>query len=451
MERFVRMSLDELDELCVTGCRLDEVQYPPGLEPTSGSLEIRPLRQGGVKVEVDRCDGATEDFVLSVLFETGGCIFSGGRALAEFFRTAVATAFGVESEPIPPGPATADGDSSARQAAPEPEPRPEPEAVDDDPWPPSRRRRNAPARCGRALVPPDKLAKSIAREVYGQRVALTVVARAVANHLAKPSPSRPETIVLVGPTGTGKTSTIEALPAALADLGAPDRHVFRIDCNELTNESDIRRVLGAPPSYVGYVEEPPLVAALRRPGCIVLLDEVEKATRVVFDVFLSLLDAGRLTAPDGETVDAPGAIVAMTTNEGADDLVYRLRDVPVGGRAEQEACREHLLRAWWPIELVGRIGTFAVYEPLGREVQRGVAEREIHRLAKEFGFVVTGLEPVLADVVWDLGDSSEIGARAFAYATRDLLADAFAEAARSGVSGGVRLEAGPPPRVVASS
>jgi hypothetical protein len=444
MERFVRMSLEELDELCVAGCRLDEVQYPPGLEPARGSLEIRPLRQGGVKVEVDRCDGATEDFVLSVLFETGGCIFSGGRALAEFFRTAVATAFGVESEPIPPEPASADEDSAARE--------PEPEVVDDDPWPPPRRRRKAAAARGRrALVPPDKLVQRLAREVYGQRVALTVVARAVANHLAKPSPSRPETIVLVGPTGSGKTSTIEALPSALADLGAPDRHVFRIDCNELTNESDIRRVLGAPPSYIGYVEEPPLVAALRRPGCILLLDEVEKATRVVFDVFLSLLDAGRLTAPDGETVDAPGAIVTMTTNEGADDLVYRLRDVPVGGRAEQEACREHLLRAWWPVELVGRIGTFAVYEPLGREVQRGVAEREIHRLAKEFGFVVKAIEPVLAEVVWDLGDASEIGARAFAYATRDLLADAFAEAARSGVSGGVRLEAGPPPRVVASA
>jgi ATP-dependent Clp protease ATP-binding subunit ClpA len=306
---------------------------------------------------------------------------------------------------------------------------------------PDRRRRKAAPR-------PARLASRLAREVLGQDEALAIVARAVTNHLAKPFPSRPETIALLGPTGTGKTSTVGALPGALAGLGVRDRHVFRVDCNELVHASDVRRVLGAPPSYIGYVEETPLVAALRRPGCIVLLDEVEKATQAVFDVFLGLLDDGRLTAPDGETIEAPGAIVVLTTNEGADDLVHRLDDVPAGGRAEQEACREHLLRAWWPPELVGRIGTFAVYEPLDAAARRGVAERAIHRLAAEFGVAVGELEPVLADVVSDLADASDIGARALTYAARDLLADAFADAARAGVQGDVRLEAGPPPRVV---
>lgn len=429
MERFVRMPVDELEELCAAGCRLDGVTYPPGLRPPRGTLALRALPRGGVKIEVDRRSGPLDDFVLSVLFETGGCIFSGSDDLARFFRTVVADAFGIEREPEPP---------------------PAPAVVEEEPVttvPRAARRER-----GRGAVPrAAKLATRLAREVHGQDAALALVARAVTNHLAKPFPSRPETITLLGPTGTGKTSTVEALPAALTGLGLRDRHVFRVDCNELVHASDIRRVLGAPPSYIGYVEETPLVAALRRPGCIVLLDEVEKATDAVFDVFLGLLDDGRLTAPDGETVEAPGAIVAMTTNEGADDLVHRLRDVPVGGRLEQDACREHLLQAWWPPELVGRIGTFAVYEPLGADAQRGVAEKAIHRLAAEFGVAVRELEPVLADVVWDLADASEIGARALTYAARDLLADAFADAARAGVRGGVRLEAGPPPRVVAVS
>lgn len=422
MERFVRMSLDELDELCVAGCQIADATYPPGLG--QGRLALRALPRGGVKIEVDRRPGPLDDFVLSVLFETGGCIFSGSEDLGRFFRTVVADAFGLEREP---------------------EPIPAPTVVEEEATtsPPARRER------GRSKTPrAARLASRLAREVHGQDAALALVARAVTNHLAKPFPSRPETIALLGPTGTGKTSTVEALPVALAGLGLRDRHVFRVDCNELVHASDIRRVLGAPPSYIGYVEETPLVAALRRPGCIVLLDEVEKATDTVFDVFLGLLDDGRLTAPDGETVEAPGAIVAMTTNEGADDLVHRLGDVPVGGRAEQDACREHLLQAWWPPELVGRIGTFAVYEPLGADAQRGVAEKAIHRLAAEFGVAVCDLEPVLADVVWDLADASEIGARALTYAARDLLADAFAEAARAGIQGGVRLEAGPPPRVV---
>ena len=257
--------------------------------------------------------------------------------------------------------------------------------------------------------------------------------------------------MLIGPTGTGKTSTVEALPAALADLGCPGTHVFRVDCNELMYDSDLRRVFGAPPSYIGYVEDPPFFSALAKPGCIVLLDEIEKASSGVHAVFLGLLDEGRVTAPDGETVEAHGAIVAMTSNAGADDLVHRLRDVPPHGRQEQEACREHLLELGWAPELVGRIGSVAVFDPLSEESLRGVAETAIQALAREFGLEIEAMPPVLADVVRDLADASEIGARALNYAARDLLVDAFAEAARDGLSGAVALDAGPPPRVVAAS
>ena len=273
------------------------------------------------------------------------------------------------------------------------------------------------------------------------------VARAVATHLAKRRPARPESVLLVGPTGTGKTSTVESLPAALAELGYRDAHVFRIDCGELLHTSDLRRVLGAPPSYIGYVDEPPLVDALRRPGCILLLDEFEKADEAVHDVFLGLLDEGRLTAPDGETVDAPATIVALTTNAGADDLEYRLREVSPGSREEQHLCRDHLLREGWPRDLVGRIGTFAVFDPLSEESQRGIAENAIHRLADEFGLTVESLPAVVVDVVRDLADASEIGARSLTYAARDLLVDAFADASRAGARGPVSLDPGPPPRV----
>ena len=207
-------------------------------------------------------------------------------------------------------------------------------------------------------------------------------------------------------------------------------------------------MLGAPPSYIGYVEEPPLTAALREPGCILLLDEVEKASDAVYDVFLGLLDEGRLTAPDGETIEAPGAVVALTTNLGADDLAYRLRDVAPGSREEQDVCRDQLLREEWPPELVGRIGSVAVFDALGDDCQRGVAEKAIHDLAREFGLTIEDVPDVLVDVVRDLADASEIGARALTYAARDLLASALADAARAGVSGPARLDAGPPPRVV---
>ena len=430
------MSLDDLDLLVSgEGCELEDVAYPPWCNPPRGPLRFRVHDRGGIKLEVSRRRLPLDDFLLSVLFQTGSCIFGGSDDLARFFRGSIAKAFGIESEPIPPRFAPEPADDEEEQA-------PEPDEVQAAP----RRRPRPPA--GSHAPSPVELASRLERGIHGQDVAVGQVARAVATHLAKRRPARPESVLLVGPTGTGKTSIVESLPAALAELGYPDAHIFRIDCGELLHASDLRRVLGAPPSYIGYVEEPPLVDALRRPGCVLLLDEFEKADEAVHDVFLGLLDEGRLTAPDGETVEAPGTIVALTTNAGADDLDYQLRDIPPASRAEQSACRDHLLREGWPPELVGRIGTFAVFDPLSEESQRGVAESAIHRLADEFGLTVEGLPAVLVDVVRDFADASEIGARSLTYAARDLLVDAFADAARAGARGPVSLDPGPPPRVV---
>ena len=438
MERFVHMSLDELDLLVSgDGCELEDVAYPPRCNPPRGPLRFRVHDRGGIKLEVSRRRLPLDDFLLSVLFQTGSCIFGGSDDLARFFRGSIAKAFGIDSEPIPP------------RLAPEPaedeeDETPEPEDVQV----PQRRPR---ARARSHAPSPVELASRLERDIHGQDAAVGRVARAVATHLAKTRPARPESVLLVGPTGTGKTSVVESLPVALADLGYRDAHVFRIDCGELLHASDLRRVLGAPPSYIGYVEEPPLVDALRRPGCVLLLDEFEKADEAVHDVFLGLLDEGRLTAPDGETVESPGAIVALTTNAGADDLEYRLRDVSPGSREEQNLCRDHLLREGWPAELVGRIGTFAVFDPLSEKSQRGIAESAIHRLADEFGLTVESLPAVVVDVVRDLADASEIGARSLTYAARDLLGDAFADASRAGARGPVSLDPGPPPRVASQT
>ena len=418
------------------GCDFADAVYPPGCEPRRGRLRIRPLECGAVKLEVQPSQLDTDDFRLAVLFHGGSCVFSGAADLGAFFGGPVARAFGLAVE--------------APEGEPPPEPQEEAEPAADllrdlqpNPAP-------APARRPAATdVTPRELAGKLAREIHGQTAALARVADAVSTQLAKRAPVRPASILLLGPTGTGKTSTIEALPRALRRLGRPGVHVFRVDCNELVHGSDLRRFLGAPPSYVGYVEEPPFFAALRKPRCIVLFDEIEKAPEELRWLLLGLLDEGRVGAPDGTTVNAPGIVVAMTSNEGAQDLEFRLRDVAAGSREEQAACRDHLLRLDWPSELVGRIGSYAVYDALGEESLRGVAERAIAALAAEYGLAPRPLPPVLADVVRDLADGSEIGARAFDYAARDLLTAAFADAAREGLEGRVRIDPGPPPRVVA--
>jgi AAA domain (Cdc48 subfamily) len=436
VERFVRASVEDLELLlAVDEGDFEQASYPPPCEPATGRLRIRALDAGGVKVEVERRDVATDDFRLAVLFHGGSCVFSDAEDVAGFFRGPVARAFGIEAEPLPARP-TQELLDDLRP----PSPAPQPDA-------PARARKRRPRRPRSAAPPAAELAERLARDIRGQESALGRVAGAVASHLAKTAPARPASLLLLGPTGTGKTSTVEALPRALDDLGRSDLHAFRIDCNELLHESDLRRFLGAPPSYVGYVDEPPFFAALRKPGCILLLDEVEKAADELRTVLLGLLDEGRVGAPDGTGVDAPGIVVAMTSNAGADDLAFLLRDVAPGGREEQTVCRDHLLRLDWPVELVGRIGSFAVFDALGEEALRSVADCSIRALAAEFGFTLEEVPSVLADVVRDLADASDIGSRALTYAARDLLVTAFADAARDGLTGSVSLAAGPPPRV----
>jgi len=433
----VRRSVEDLELLLeADGCDFEHAAYPPACDPPAGPFRMRPLEVGGVKLEVERRELKTDDFRLAVLFHCGSCLFAGPRDLAEFFRGPVARVFGMEAEPLPP------------RAPPS---RPADDLLDDLTPPEPPRRRKA-AGTAKAVAPrPHDLARRLAPAVRGQELALPRVADAVCTQLAKSAPARPASVLLIGPSGTGKTSTVEALPAALADLGFGGAHVFRVDCNELLHDSDLRKFFGAPPSYIGYVEDPPLFTALCRPRCILLLDEIEKASDAVRAVFLGLLDEGHVTAPDGERVDARSTVVAMTSNAGADDLAYRLRDLPPHGREEQDACRDHLLCEGWPPELVGRIGSIAVFDRLDEEALRGVAENAIHALAAEFGLELRELPPVLADVVHDLAAASDIGARALTYAARDLLATAFAEAAREGIRGAVALDPGPPPRVVARS
>jgi hypothetical protein len=442
MKRLVSMSVDEL-ELLVTSSdaeeafELDDASYPPGCDPPTGPLRLRRLERGGLKVEVDKRDVAPDDFRLSVLFYCGACLFANPRDLAEFLRGPVAAAFGIEVEPLP-RPSARPAEALLEDLAPRVERKPKRRASRP-------KTRRSPAK---APLPSD-LARRLAQDVAGQDVAVERIAEVVSGHLAKIAPSRPESILLLGPSGSGKTRAIQALPEALEDLGYGGTHIHRIDCGRLAGDFDASRILGSAPGYVGYTEKPPLVEALEKPGCILLLDEIEKAHRAVRHVFLQLIDEGRFTAPDGRSLECPGLLVAMTSSDRADDLEYELADVPHDPRLELPVCRVHLWRCGWPDELIGRIGSIVVFDPVPGRSLHDAAESAIRELGLEYGLEIEVLPPVLADVVLDLADPGEVGIRALTFAARDLLMRPLADAAREGLSGAVAIEAGPPPRVVA--
>ena len=195
-----------------------------------------------------------------------------------------------------------------------------------------------------SLLAPEQLVEMLSRIVKGQDAALERVAHVVCAQRAKAAPKQPGTIMLLGPTGTGKTFTVEALPAVLEELGQPGSHVVRVDCNELTQPFQVSRLIGAPPGYVGYDSKPRLLEQLEKPGCILLLDEVDKAhPSVLVDVLLNLIDKGRLSSPNGSTIYAEHAVIAMTSNLAVDELALRLHQIPLENRwVVQRICRELL-------------------------------------------------------------------------------------------------------------
>ncbi len=169
------------------------------------------------------------------------------------------------------------------------------------------------------------LEEELHQRVVGQDQAVTAVAEAVIRaRSGLKDPQRPVgSFLFMGPTGVGKTELARALAQFLFD---DERAVIRIDMSEYQEQHTVARLIGAPPGYVGYEEGGQLTEAVRRrPYCVILLDEIEKAHRDVFNVLLQVLDDGRLTDGQGRTVDFKNAVVLMTSNLPPENLKQHFR------------------------------------------------------------------------------------------------------------------------------
>ncbi len=165
-----------------------------------------------------------------------------------------------------------------------------------------------------------RMEEQLSKRVIGQEHALKAVADAVRRSRAGLSdPRRPiGSFLFLGPTGVGKTETCKALAEFLFDT---DEAMVRIDMSEYGEKHAVARLIGAPPGYVGFEEGGQLTETVRRrPYCVVLLDEIEKAHADVFNVLLQVLDDGRLTDGQGRTVDFKNTIIVMTSNYGSQQI-----------------------------------------------------------------------------------------------------------------------------------
>src|SRR5579864_3747469 len=266
------------------------------------------------------------------------------------------------------------------------------------------------------------------RRVIGQDEAISRVAQAIQVARAGLKPrNRPSGVFLfLGPTGVGKTELARALGA---EVFGSDEHLIRVDMSEYMEKHAVSRMIGAPPGYVGYDQEGQLTGKLRRrPHCVVLLDEVEKAHPEVFDLFLQVFDAGRLTDSQGHTVDAQHAIWIMTSNVGTDMLG---RGAIAGFRSsikgtEQEVQRERLLerlRETFRPEFLNRIDDIVIFHPLDKTQIRAITHLQINELAvrlREQGLILEADESAI-DLLCKEGFNQTQGARPLRRAIERLL------------------------------
>jgi ATP-dependent Clp protease ATP-binding subunit ClpB len=230
--------------------------------------------------------------------------------------------------------------------------------------------------------------------VVGQDAAVRSVSDAVRRARAGlQDPNRPlGSFLFLGPTGVGKTELARALAQFLFD---DERAMVRLDMSEYQEKHSVARLVGSPPGYVGYEEGGQLTELVRRrPYCVVLLDEIEKAHPDVAHVLLQVLEEGRLTDGQGRTVDFKNTIVIMTSNIGS-DLILESEDPGA------EAMRPRLmaaLRAHFRPELINRIDEILVFEPLGAEELRQIVRLELKKVERRLSDRELTLE-VDADVL----------------------------------------------------
>jgi ATP-dependent Clp protease ATP-binding subunit ClpB len=224
------------------------------------------------------------------------------------------------------------------------------------------------------------LEERLHQRVIGQDEAVEAVANAVRrSRSGLQDPNRPiGSFIFCGPTGVGKTELCKALAQTLFD----DEHAMvRLDMSEFMEKHTVSRLIGAPPGYVGYEEGGKLTEAIRRrPYSVVLLDEIEKAHRDVFNVLLQVLDDGRLTDNHGHTVDFTNTIIVMTSNVGS-QMIQELSDSGGSYDEMRNAVMESLQTRFLP-EFLNRIDEIIVFHPLDRSQIRRIVDLQIEHLAK---------------------------------------------------------------------
>ena len=251
------------------------------------------------------------------------------------------------------------------------------------------------------------LEEGLHTRVVGQDEAVKAVSEAILRARAGiKDPNRPiGSFIFLGPTGVGKTELAKTLAESLFD---DERSMIRIDMSEYMEKHSIARLIGAPPGYVGYDEGGQLTEAVRRrPYSVILLDEIEKAHRDVFNVLLQILDDGRLTDGKGRVVNFKNTVIIMTSNLGSQEILNKAYE-------EAKAAVEGILKEYFRPEFLNRVDDIIVFKALQKEQVKNIAAILLQKLGERLQKqvrITLGWDEAVLSALAEQGFDPNFGAR----------------------------------------
>ena len=268
------------------------------------------------------------------------------------------------------------------------------------------------------------LETNLHQRVVGQEDAINAVSRAIRrNRAGLQSTKRPPSFIFVGPTGVGKTELAKSL--AYEMFGTEDA-IIRIDMSEYMESNSTAKLIGAPPGYVGYDDAGQLTEKVKRkPYSIILLDEIEKAHPDVFNILLQVLDDGRLTDSQGNTVSFQNTII-MTSNAGSN---LNNNSIGFGNSTVDKAKIEDRLKEVFRPEFLNRVDEIVVFDSLDREQLLGIFDMMIKdtRKALQDKNITLEISDEAKYYVLDKGTNLKFGARPLRRAIQRYIEDEISE------------------------
>ena len=272
----------------------------------------------------------------------------------------------------------------------------------------------------------------IHERVIGQDEAVTAVAQAIRRGRADiTTKKRPVSFIFAGPTGVGKTELVKTIAEVMFNN---EEALVRIDMSEYMEKHAVSKLIGSPPGYVGYDDAGQLTEKIRRkPYSVILLDEIEKAHPDVFNLFLQILDDGRIADSHGKIVNFENTIIVMTTNSGSEFSSNKTgfaRDTEVTMKDNVDKSLKNFFRP----EFLNRIDEVVVFKPLSKSELRQIIDlmlKDITDKISEKNATIT-VTDAAKDLILESGYDVKYGARPLKRAIRSMLEDQLARLALNG-------------------